>query len=270
MQAPIRHDQYIPSNPQLQAQIVIQSLPSPSAEPAGSVHNVERPGETVREAIRDIRGPAQRIREYSEYVQDTGEAQVENEAREDAAPLPVSGNAANDNIDTDDNADINEHTPEELRVIADLRTRDQEVRAHEQAHMAAGGGYTGGVSYQFETGPDNRQYAVGGEVSIDASPISNDPEATIAKMQVVRGAALAPANPSGQDRAVAAAASQHEASAYIDLRELKAEEAREMANEAEEARQSSQQQSRISTDAVRAYSNPYGTLMFQTVVDLAG
>lgn len=48
---------------------------------------------------------------------------------------------------------------------------------------------------------------MGGEVSIDTSPES-DPEDTIRKAQMIRQAALAPAEPSGQDRRAAAAAAQ--------------------------------------------------------------
>ncbi len=102
-----------------------------------------------------------------------------------------------------------ELTSEEQKQVSELQKRDQEVRAHEMAHVAAGGQYVqGGAHFEFETGPDGKRYAVGGEVSIDASAVSGDPEATVRKMQVVRKAALAPANPSGKDRAVAASASQ--------------------------------------------------------------
>lgn len=98
-----------------------------------------------------------------------------------------------------------------------LKQRDAEVRRHEQAHVAAGGQYvTGGPTYSYATGPDGRRYATGGEVSIDVSP-ARDPEATIRKMQVVRRAALAPAEPSGQDRQVAAQASQNEIRARQEL-----------------------------------------------------
>lgn len=41
---------------------------------------------------------------------------------------------------------------------------------------------------------------------IDVAPVEGDPEATIAKLDVVIAAALAPAKPSAQDRKVAAAA----------------------------------------------------------------
>ncbi len=103
-------------------------------------------------------------------------------------------------------------------LVAELRQRDREVRAHEAAHAAAGGAYVrGGPSFQYTRGPDGRLYAVGGEVQIDVSPVSGDPEATIAKMQVVRRAALAPARPSAQDRAVAARAAQAEMRARMEL-----------------------------------------------------
>lgn len=95
---------------------------------------------------------------------------------------------------------------EEKEQVSELKATDREVRAHEAAHAATGGRYAGAPSYEFTTGPDGRQYAVAGEVAIDASPIAGDPDATIAKLQTVKRAALAPAQPSGQDRAVAAQA----------------------------------------------------------------
>ncbi|SES99524.1 SprA-related family protein [Marinobacter segnicrescens] len=95
-----------------------------------------------------------------------------------------------------------------LKELRDLKARDREVRAHEQAHQAVGGQYAGSVSYTYQRGPDGNQYAVGGEVSIDLSPVAGDPQATIDKMRQVRAAAMAPAQPSGQDRAVAAQAMQ--------------------------------------------------------------
>lgn len=96
----------------------------------------------------------------------------------------------------------------ELEELTELKARDREVRAHEAAHQAAGGQYAGGMSFTYQRGPDGAQYAVGGEVSIDMSPVNGNPQATIEKMRVVRAAAMAPAEPSGQDRAVAAQAMQ--------------------------------------------------------------
>ena len=90
-----------------------------------------------------------------------------------------------------------------------LRQRDREVRTHEMAHVLAGGPYViGGPHYIFVVGPDGKLYAVGGEVKIDLSPVPNDPDATIRKAETIKRAALAPANPSAQDRAVAAKAEQ--------------------------------------------------------------
>lgn len=103
-----------------------------------------------------------------------------------------------------------ELTDEQKSQIAELKARDAQVRAHEQAHMAAGGQYVrGGASFSYQTGPDGKRYAIGGEVSIDASPGST-PQETIRKMEQVKRAAMAPADPSGQDAAVAAKASQAE------------------------------------------------------------
>jgi hypothetical protein len=104
-----------------------------------------------------------------------------------------------------------------LLMIRQLQARDTVVRAHEAAHIAAGGGtITSGASYSYQKGPDGREYAIGGEVGIDASPVPGDPKATIAKMATVRAAALAPAQPSGQDLSVAASASMAEAQARAE------------------------------------------------------
>ena len=108
-------------------------------------------------------------------------------------------------------------TAEERAIVAELAQTDRQVRAHEQAHLAVAGGLARGVSFSFTTGPDGKQYAVGGEVSIDTSPVSGDPQATIQKAQQIRAAASAPANPSGQDRAVAAQAAAMEAAARQEL-----------------------------------------------------
>ncbi|MEM1386082.1 MAG: putative metalloprotease CJM1_0395 family protein [Pseudomonadota bacterium] len=112
-------------------------------------------------------------------------------------------------------------TPDEQRVIDELKARDREVRDHEQAHARVGGPYAGEPSYSYQIGPDGKRYAVGGEVSIDVTPVPDDPEATIAKMDVVKAAALAPAEPSSQDRRVAALADAQRLAAMADLAELR-------------------------------------------------
>lgn len=109
-------------------------------------------------------------------------------------------------------------TEEEQKQVEELKARDTEVKAHEQAHIAAGGSYVrGDARYDYQTGPDGKKYAVGGEVSIDTSAVEGDPQATINKAQVILKAALAPAEPSGQDKAVASQARQMMASARKEL-----------------------------------------------------
>lgn len=92
------------------------------------------------------------------------------------------------------------------RQLAELASRDQAVRAHEQAHAAVGGNYAGAPGYTYSRGPDGKRYAVGGAVGIDVAAVPNDPATTLAKIEVVLRAALAPAEPSAQDRRVAAQA----------------------------------------------------------------
>jgi hypothetical protein len=111
----------------------------------------------------------------------------------------------------------------EAQEIRELQVRDQEVRTHEAAHASAGGAYAGSPSYTFEKGPDGQTYAVGGEVSINVSPISGDPAATMQKAQQVRAAALAPAEPSGQDMKVAQRAQSMAAKARSELAQQQVE-----------------------------------------------
>jgi len=105
----------------------------------------------------------------------------------------------------------------EQQEVKSLKRRDQEVRSHELAHAAVGGAYTGAPNYSFALGPDGKKYAVDGEVSVDLAPVDGNPSATIAKMQKVHAAALAPANPSIQDTRVAASAAKLIAQAQSEL-----------------------------------------------------
>jgi len=100
-----------------------------------------------------------------------------------------------------------ELTQEQQQQLRELKLRDREVHEHEQAHMSAGGQFAGGASYTYKVGPDGKRYAIGGEVPIDVSNVPGDPEATVRKMETVRRAALAPADPSTPDRQIAAQAS---------------------------------------------------------------
>lgn len=118
-----------------------------------------------------------------------------------------------------------ELTPKEEKEVEELKKRDQEVRAHENAHFASGGTQVrGGPQYEYVIGPDGKRYAVAGNVDIDLTE-DKDPEVTIRKMQTVKRAALAPNSPSFADLAIASKASLKEAQARAELIEEKQEEA---------------------------------------------
>jgi hypothetical protein len=124
-----------------------------------------------------------------------------------------------------------ELTDEQKKSVKELKRIDQEVRTHEQAHIAAGGGLVrGGASYSYQKGADGRNYATGGEVNIDTSA-EGDPAKTAQKMQQVIAAAMAPAEPSSQDYSVAASArktlfesKRAESQEKIEEQKVKAEE----------------------------------------------
>ena len=111
---------------------------------------------------------------------------------------------------------IGELSQEEQRIVTELQAADTNVRAHEAAHMAAGGGLTSPASYTYERGPDNKMYAVAGEVGISTGE-GNTPQESLNKAQTIRRAALAPADPSPQDLKVAAQAASMEMSARTEI-----------------------------------------------------
>ena len=118
-------------------------------------------------------------------------------------------------------------TPEEEKEIEELEDRDAEVKRHEQAHFQAGGKYASAPKYEYQTGPDGKRYAVGGSVDIDLSEIPGDPQATLEKARVIKRAALAPEDPSVQDRKVAREADQMAARAQRQLSEQQSVKANE-------------------------------------------
>jgi hypothetical protein len=124
-------------------------------------------------------------------------------------------------------------TREEQALVAELVQSDHRVRAHEQAHISAGGNLIrGGPSFEYQTGPDKQRYAVSGEVSIDTTPVSNDPPATIRKAEHIRRAALAPADPSSQDLRVAADATHLELQAQAEERQAALDKQKESSSTA--------------------------------------
>ena len=157
-------------------------------------------------------------------------------------PVPQTGQQLNTQNDSakdngqdasagKENAENQQQEQAEQQQLTKLKQRDAEVRAHEQAHASLGGQYAGSPQYEYETGPDGKEYAVGGEVSIDISEAST-PEETIRKAQQVKAAALAPAEPSAQDLRVATEATQIALEARNEIANTKAEEAQEAYNQA--------------------------------------
>ncbi|NRB37041.1 MAG: hypothetical protein HRU20_01080 [Pseudomonadales bacterium] len=115
------------------------------------------------------------------------------------------------------------------QLIRQLRVRDREVRAHEAAHAAAGAELAGAPSYSYQKGPDGRNYAIGGEVGINTSVVKGDPQATLARSEKIRRAALAPINPSAQDMHIATLATRM----AVDARAaITAEKSRALSDEA--------------------------------------
>jgi hypothetical protein len=159
------------------------------------------------------------------FKQSVPSSSGENEKTTTAeASQPAIANTDSDTADTDKNKDSVQLSDKAKALLRSLQARDQQVRAHEQAHLAASGGLaTSGASYTYQRGPDGVSYAVGGEVSIDVSA-GRTPEETIARAITIRAAALAPADPSGQDLAVAAAAGQLEQQARGELQAKSSEE----------------------------------------------
>jgi|GEM_PF-577343 len=188
-------------------------------------------GALVRQAIDEARGGLEKPAENGAAKNEAADGL--KEAREKFA----GGNTANGvNAAADEAAagatekhGLGQLSKEEQAAVQEMKARDREVRAHEQAHKNVGGRHAGAISFSYQKGPDGQQYAVGGGVPIDMSPEAS-PEATIAKMRVVIAAALAPADPSGPDRAIAQAAQgqliQATAGARAE-RQAEAEELRE-------------------------------------------
>lgn len=112
-------------------------------------------------------------------------------------------------------------TTSQKALILQLQATDSAVKAHERAHISAGGGIIrSGATFVYQEAPDKKLYAIGGEVSIDTSEESS-PQETIQKMQIVRTAALAPSDPSSTDYQVAATASMLQMQARLEVSRAK-------------------------------------------------
>lgn len=79
-----------------------------------------------------------------------------------------------------------------------------DIMAHEMAHASAAGGFGGGIVMEY----DGNGIAVGGHVPISFPGMdSQNPETSLQGYQTIYKAALAPDDPSGQDKSLATRAS---------------------------------------------------------------
>ena len=175
-----------------------------SAAPASNPSPEERPNQQAEQAVT----------ENASRSSGDAEAEQGDAAQADRAEGPTADREARER-QAEERAVAQQR--QDQQIIRQLSSRDQEVRAHEQAHAAVGGQYAGAANFTYERGPDGVNYAVGGEVPIDVGAIQGNPQATLEKMLVVQRAALAPAEPSAQDRRVAALAANQANQARAEI-----------------------------------------------------
>jgi len=175
-----------------------------SGTPVGGRENSREPQDNRSSVARSDSSQSDRV-ELSPEAREVGQRADESNQKQETPRA---------NSDTSPTADLSQ---EEYLKLTHLKTRDREVRTHEQAHLAAAGQYAaGGASFTFQVGPDGNRYAVSGEVPVDISNGSS-PEETIRKMERIRAAALAPAQPSSADRQIAAQASMKASQARQEI-----------------------------------------------------
>ena len=200
---------------------------------------------------------------YAYIPQAKGEASTQNsQNNQNVAGESEKSSAESQNNQTTQKTQTPQQEAATARILAQLKAADREVRAHEQAHMAAGAGITGSASYTYKTGPDGKQYAVAGEVPVDTSA-GRTPEETLIKAQKIRAAALAPAQPSAQDYKVAQTAASMQQSARIEIAQNekaeKEEAAEKQQEKAEETKESKETQDSQNTEknktALDSYKN---------------
>ena len=189
---------------------IAHSAVAHGAVPRGSEHLANR----EKRSTSLSSGTSERTKGIGDTVE------LSREGRENSTRA-VSFPGADSTAMTEDAKNLDQ---QELAQLQQLKIRDTEVRTHEQAHLSAAGQYArGGASFTYQKGPDGASYAVGGEVGIDVSKEST-PEATISKMQTIKRAALAPANPSGADKRIASQATAKESQARQELLQIQQQE----------------------------------------------
>ena len=202
---------------------VMEPVVSTGDSPVGGTAAGESPSEFGRSATPSISPPGltPAAAEGAQPASPQAEAQAASQA---SAQSPSKTRAKSEPFNGVRRQD--ELSPEEQKQVEALKERDQEVRTHEAAHKAAGGQYVrSGATFDYQTGPDGKRYAIGGEVKIDTGK-EDDPQKTLEKAETIRRAAMAPAEPSDKDRQVAADAARMAAEARTEIAEERAAEAR--------------------------------------------
>lgn len=160
----------------------------------------------------------------NQSTDNTAETSQSNSKKDDSTDI------AGDKTKKETGKSGKELTPNQEQEIAELKAADTKVRAHEAAHEAAAAGLSASApSYTYETGPDGVQYAVGGEVNVSFQE-TGDPKKDIASAEKMQAAALAPADPSPQDRAVAQSAAMLIAKYEQEMAAQKKEESADTEN----------------------------------------
>ena len=182
---------------------------------SSSNNTVENTGTTTNTTTNPVSATDEYIKSGENGENSNNRGVEETNENETEKPRAVEGENQN-------NAELSE---DEQRQVDELKATDRKVRQHEMAHLAASQGIAmSGANFEYKRGPDGVNYAVGGDVKIDVSKEST-PEKTMDKARKIVTAALAPADPSPQDRQVAAQARMMELQAQMELQKERQKEA---------------------------------------------
>jgi hypothetical protein len=209
----------------------VAEVPQRAEAPQGSVFSNPAAVLQIGSQARDL---ARKVTEQRREQEPPPQPSTERHSLADAARSAAQALWANeDALDQDDDSESGgdnqsegsqqgavpekKLSAEERRQIEELKKRDREVRAEQQAQKSTGGQVTGAARYEYRMGPDGRLYAVEGSIAIDATPVNNDPEATLRKAEAAQRAALAPSEPSMADRQIAAQAERLAQRALAEL-----------------------------------------------------
>ena len=172
----------------------------PVTETSEDTSEMSKSGHAFARASERLKSVGYKHRGEAEENESKGKKETEAEASDEAM-----------------NPSDSELSAQEQEKVRELKESDTRVRAHEMAHKAAAGSLAaGGPYYDLQRGPDGQNYAVGGEVPIRL-PETNDYKQALKDAQQAERAALAPADPSPDDYAAAAAFRQRAVEARSKL-----------------------------------------------------